>query len=278
MDINWTEIGTDALNWTQEKAPAVIGVLVALFVAWIIAGMVKRGMIRGFEKAKFDKTLGKFFANAARWLILIAALLGCLGVFGVDTTSFAAVIGAAGLAIGLAFQGTLANFAAGVMLLVFRPFKVDDLVQIGGTTGVVVEIELFTTELCTPHNLKVIIPNSSIFGATITNYTHHGSRRIDIDVGADYSADIDETRKVLEAAVAKLENALEEPAPDVFLKGLGGSSVDWVVRAHCTNDKYWDLHQELVRAAKVSLDAAGIGIPFPQMDVHIDGAIGKDAA
>lgn len=273
MDIDWNALGGDAWHWTQEKAPAVIGVLVALFAAWVVAGMVKRGMIRAFEKTKFDKTLAKFFSNLARYGILIGAGLGCLGVFGVDTTSFAAVIGAAGLAVGLAFQGTLANFSAGVMLLVFRPFKVDDLVEVGGTMGVVHEIELFTTELVTAQNVKIIMPNSSIFGTTIKNYTHHGTRRIDIDVGAEYSADIDETRKVLEKAVSKLENAVAEPAPDVFLKGLGGSSVDWVIRAHCTNDKYWALHQELVRAAKVSLDEAGIGIPFPQMDVHLDGAL-----
>ncbi len=273
MDIDFNALGADAWNWTQNTAPSVVGVLVALFFAWIIAGVVRRGMLRGFERANFDKTLAKFFSNVARYLILLAALLGCLGVFGIDTTSFAAVIGAAGLAIGLAFQGTLANFAAGIMLLVFRPFKVDDLVEVGGTTGVVQEIELFTTELQTPHNEKIIMPNSAIFGATIKNYTHHGSRRIDIDVGCDYGADIDETRRVLEGAIAGLEHALEEPAPDIFLKGLGASSVDWVVRAHCDNAHYWDLHQELVRATKIALDGAGIGIPFPQMDVHLDGAL-----
>ena len=264
-----------AVAWATEKGPSVIGVIVALFIAWVIAGMVKRAMIRGFEKSNFDKTLGKFFANMARYLILIAALLGCLGVFGVDTTSFAAVIGAAGLAIGLAFQGTLANFAAGIMLLVFRPFKVDDLVEVGGIIGVVQEIELFTVELQTPNNEKIIVPNSTVFGATIKNYTHHGTRRIDIDVGCDYSADIDETRKVLEKAISDLEFAVDEPAPDIFLKGLGGSSVDWVVRGHCKNEVYWDLHQELVRKTKYALDEAGIGIPFPQMDVHLDGSLGE---
>ena len=137
-------------------------------------------------------------------------------------------------------------------------------------------IELFTVELLTPNNLKIIMPNSSIFGSKIVNITHHGSRRIDVDVGVEYAADIDETRRVLEEALSKLENALEEPPPEVFLKGLGASSVDWVVRAHAKNESYWALHQELVRAAKKSLDQAGIGIPFPQMDVHLDGALRKD--
>ncbi len=270
-------MGDEAWNWAVEHLPSVVGVLIALFIAWIIAGMVRRGMLAAFDRTGFDKTLAKFFSNVARYLILLAAVLGCLGVFGVDTTSFAAVIGAAGLAIGLAFQGTLANFAAGVMLLVFRPFKVDEFVDIAGTLGTVVEIELFTTELVTPHNEKLIIPNGSIFGAIIKNYSHHPHRRIDIDVGADYSADIDETRKVLEKGLTKLEFALEEPPPQVFLKGLGGSSVDWQVRAFCKQEHYWDLHQELVRAAKYSLDEAGIGIPFPQMDVHLDGALTKAA-
>jgi len=277
MEIDFNQLGNDAWNWAQSTAPSVIGVIIALFVAWIIAGAVRRTLARGFEKTNFDKTLARFFSNLARYLILIAALLGCLGVFGIDTTSFAAVIGAAGLAVGLAFQGTLANFAAGIMLLVFRPFKVDDLVQVGGVTGQVQEIELFTTELMTAANEKLILPNSEIFGSTIKNFTHHNSRRIDIDVGCDYSADIDETRKVLEGAISNLEHALDEPAPSIFLKGLGGSSVDWVVRAHCENQAYWDLHQELVRATKYALDGAGIGIPFPQMDVHLDGALTRDA-
>ncbi len=276
MDFDFNTLGNDAWNWAQTTAPSVIGVIVALFVAWLVAGAVQRSMARAFERTKFDKTLARFFSNLARYLILIAALLGCLGVFGIDTTSFAAVIGAAGLAIGLAFQGTLANFAAGIMLLVFRPFKVDDLVEVGGVTGVVQEIELFTTELTTPHNEKLIMPNSAIFGSTIKNYTHHGSRRIDVDVGCDYSADIDETREVLEKAVSELEHALDDPAPSIFLKGLGGSSVDWVVRAHCKNEVYWDLHQELVRNTKYALDEAGIGIPFPQMDVHLDGRLSGD--
>jgi len=277
MEIDFNLLGNDAWNWAKSTAPSVIGVIVALFVAWIVAGAVRRTLARGFERTKFDKTLARFFSNLARYLILIAALLGCLGVFGIDTTSFAAVIGAAGLAIGLAFQGTLANFAAGIMLLIFRPFKVDDLVEIGGVTGHVQEIELFTTELMTALNEKLILPNSEIFGSTIKNYTHHNSRRIDIDVGCDYSADIDATREVLEKAISDLEHALTEPAPSIFLKGLGGSSVDWVVRAHCENGAYWDLHQELVRATKYALDGAGIGIPYPQMDVHLDGSLTGDA-
>jgi small conductance mechanosensitive channel len=249
---------------------SIVGVLVALFIAWMIAGGVKRWMLRGFTAAKFDPTLGKFFANLARWGILIAAVLGCLGVFGVDTTSFAAVIGAAGLAIGLAFQGTLANFSAGVMLLVFRPFKVGDVVTTAGVTAQVVEIELFTTELRTPNAVRIIVPNSSIFGANIENFTHYGDRRADVNVGCEYSADIDETRAVLEKAIANIEGAVTDPAPQVYLMDLGGSSVDWQLRCYCAPADFFAVRERMVRAAKYALDEAGIGIPFPQMDVHLD--------
>jgi len=278
MEFDWNTYAEPAAQWVVQKGPAVIGVLIALFVAWIVAGVVKRNMMRGFDRANFDKTLAKFLSNMARYLILLGAVLGCLGVFGVDTTSFAAVIGAAGLALGLAFQGTLSNFAAGVMLLVFRPFKVDDFVEVGGTMGTVLEIELFTTELRTVQNVKIVMPNSEIFNTTIKNYTEPGHRRVDVDVGCDYSADIDETRAVLEKAIASVEHVMEEPPPQVFLKGLGGSSVDWVLRVWATNENYWVVHEATVRAAKVHLDEAGIGIPFPQMDVHLDGALSKDAA
>lgn len=248
----------------------LVGVLVALFIARVIAAWAKRTLIRGLEARRFDETLTKFFGNTARYGILTGAVLGCLGVFGIETTSFAAVIAAMGLAVGLAFQGTLSNFAAGVMLLVFRPFKVGDLVTVDGTTGVVAELELFSTELTTPDNRRMIIPNSSIFGSKIENLTHHDTRRVDIDVGADYGADIDATRAALEAALPSVAGVLTEPAPQVFLASLGASSVDWQVRVWCATEAYWDVHQATVRATKLALDGASIGIPFPQLDVHFD--------
>jgi len=222
------------------------------------------------EARKFDPTLTRFFANMARYAILVGVGLGCMGVFGIETTSFAAIIGAAGLAVGLAFQGTLSSFSAGIMLLVFRPFKVGDVVAAGGVTGVVEEIELFTTEFKTPDNRKVIVPNSAIFGSTIENITHHPTRRVDISVGCEYSAEIDKCRDVLESMTKTLPKVLPEPAPQVFLKELGSSSVDWQVRVWCKTEDYWDVWQATTRATKMALDAAGIGIPFPQMDVHLD--------
>ena len=256
-----------------EYGPKILGVLLALLVAWVIAGWAERGVRKGLEGRKFDATLTRFFAKMTRYLILIAAVLGCLGVFGIQTASFAAVLAAAGFAIGLAFQGTLGNFSAGVMLLVFRPFKVGDFVEVNGETGTCEHIDLFTCEFRTLDNKKLIVPNGAVFGSTITNYTGYEIRRADVNVGAEYSADLDKTREVLEKAAANVPGMIKDPAPQVFLASLGDSSVDWQLRIWCKTADYWNVYQATVRAAKVALDEAGIGIPFPQRDVHLDEAV-----
>ena len=269
---------TDASKYIDpviDYGPKVLGVLLALFFAWIIASWVERGVRAGLEKRQFDATLTRFFAKLSRWLILIAAVLGCLGVFGIQTASFAAVLAAAGFAIGLAFQGTLGNFSAGVMLLVFRPFKVGDFVEVNDDTGTCEHIDLFTCEFRTLDNKKLIIPNGAVFGSTITNYTGYDTRRVDIDVGAEYSADIDATRKALEGAAGNIPGLIQDPAPQVCLKALGSSSVDWQVRIWCKTADYWDVWQATTQACKAALDQAGIGIPFPQQDVHLDEAVIK---
>ncbi len=247
----------------------VIGVLVLLFIAWIIARWISSITRKGMERAKIDTTLTKFASNMVRWLVLILAGLACLSVFGIQTTSFAALIGAAGLALGLAFQGTLGNMSAGVMLLVFRPFKVGDAVNIGGETGLVNEVGLFTTEIDTFDNRRFIIPNGEIFGTTIENITYHPRRRADVAVGVEYGADIDKTREVLEAAANRVPGRLEDPAPVVFLSELGGSSVDWSVRVWAPTADFGAVKQATIREVKNSLDEAGIGIPYPTMDVNL---------
>lgn len=248
----------------------VITVLVTMIAAWIVSGIISSMIRRGLSRVNFDQTLTKFFAKLARWLILLLAALTCISAFGVDTTSFAAVIGAAGLAVGLAFQGTLSNFASGGMLLVFRPFKVGDAVNVAGITGLVNEIAVFTTEIDTFDGRRIIIPNSEIYGSVIENITYHPRRRIDVPVGAAYDADIDRTREVLERAIAAVEGVESDPEPAVVLDGLGGSSVDWIVRAWAKKEDFLGVKQALIRSVKVELDAAGIGIPYPQMDVHLD--------
>lgn len=245
------------------------GALVFLLLAWFVAGWARRALRRGLGRTKFDPTLGKFLSNVARWVILTLAVIACLGTFGVQTTSFAALVGAVGLAVGLGFQGTLGHLASGVLLLVFRPFRVGDMVNIAGTLGKVNEIDLFMTELDTPDGKRVIIPNNKIFGGVIENITHHPRRRVEVAVGVAYEADLDETRAVLERAVREIPGALPDPAPEVVLQELGSSSVNWQLRVWAPRDDFLKIRQVTTRAAKVALDNAGITIAFPQMDVHL---------
>ncbi len=250
-----------------------IKVLVILIVAYLVASWAGGMVTRTCNKGSLDLTLSRFFGKMTKWAILIMALLSVLSVFGINTTSFAAVIGAAGLAIALSFQGTLGHFASGIMLLVFRPFTVGDVVDVAGVVGKVYEIDLFNTRLDTPDNQRVIVPNGAVFGSTITNITHHDTRRVDVAVGTDYPADLDQARSVLLEAARKVEGVLTDPAPAAVLCDLGDSSINWSVRVWSTTDDYWAVKDALTRAVKVALDDANIGIPFPQMDVHVDGKL-----
>lgn len=253
----------------------ILGVLAVIVAVWIAGGWCRRLVFRSMSRLDVDKTLTIFFSNASRWIILVLGLIGCLGVFGVETTSFAAVIGAAGLAIGLAFQGSLSNLAAGMMLLIFRPFKVGDFIRTGGESGTVSSLGMFTTELDTPDKRHIILPNSNVFGAVIENVTFHDTRRVDVNVGVDYAAEIDRTREVLVQAAASVPGKLDEPEFQVVLMDLGASSVDWIVRVWSPTSDYFAVREALIRAIKMHLDDAGIGIPFPQMDVHLDGGLTK---
>ena len=253
----------------------IVGVLVFLIAAWIVAGWLS-GMVRKqMEKRDLDKALSGFLSSLVRWGVIAMAIIAALGVFGVETTSFAAVLGAAGLAIGMAFQGSLSHVAAGVMLLTFRPFTVGHVVNAAGVVGKVVDIGLFSTILDTPDNRRIIVPNGTIFGDTIENVTFHENRRVDVGVGTDYGADLAKVREVLEATAVKVPGVLQDPAPQIFLAELGGSSIDWQVRVWCNTPEYWDVFQATTHAVKDALDEAGIGIPFPQMDVHLDGGLDR---
>lgn len=200
--------------------PAIV-VLIIVFVAFMVAGWVSRIVRANCDKARIEETLGKFFAKLARWAVLLVAALFCLSKFGIETASFAVILGAAGLAVGLAFQGTLSSFAAGVMLLIFHPFKVGDFVEVAGQKGKVNEIDLFTTTLDTPDNRRIILPNSSVFGATIENVSYHKIRRADVAVGVDYAAGVDQTRAVLEKAVAGIPGLVKDMDPQIVLADLG---------------------------------------------------------
>ncbi len=250
-------------------APRVLLFFVVLLAGWIVAGWAQRIVRRGLMRTQFDVTLTKFLSGLTRWGILILVFIALLGYLGVATASFAAVIGAAGLAIGLAFQGSLSNFAAGTMLLLFRPFKVGDFVTAGGETGIVDEIDLFVTKLDTLDHRRIIVPNSAIASNVITNITHHPIRRVDVPVGTAYGADLATVRQVLETVPARVEGALADPAPQIFLSELGESSINWQVRVWCNTPDYWDVWQRTTHETKMRLDEAGISIPFPQRDVHL---------
>ena len=257
---------TELLVTYGGRVAVALGVLIA---GWIFAGWVGNVARKALLRAKVDETLSKFLSKLARWAILLLVVLACLSVFDVETTSFAAVIGSAGIAIGLAFQGTLSNFAAGIMLLMFRPFQVGDVITVAGQTGKVNEIELFTTTLDTFDNRRFIIPNGQVFGATIENITYHPHRRADVDVGIAYSADIDRTREVLTQATNNIPGVMDDPEPAVILLGLGDSAVNWSVRVWAKADEFGDVKQAAIRAVKLALDEAAIEIPFPQMDVRM---------
>ena len=247
--------------------------IVIIVVSLFIAGRVRSIVAKTMRKARVDETLGSFFSQLARWAIIAIGLVSAIGYMGVPTASFAAVIGGASLAIGLAFQGSLGNLAAGVMLLVFRPFKIGDVVQVGGITAKVTQIDLFTTMLDTPDNRRIIMPNGNIFGNEIENITYHPTRRVDVSVGTEYPADLDRVREVLMGAAKSVEGGLSDPEPVVYLKEFGASSIDWAVRVWANTPDFWAVKERLTRQIKYDLDKADIGIPFPQMDVHIDGKV-----
>jgi small conductance mechanosensitive channel len=221
---------------------------------------------------RIDQTLGKFAGKLTFYAIMIMIGMTILQTAEVNVSGFAAIIAAAGFAIGLAFQGTLSNFASGVLLLVFRPFKVGDMIQAAGVMGKVHEIDLFTTALDTPDNRRLIVPNSSIAGTTIENVTYHKHRRVDVIVGVAYAASLDETRRVLTASVEALGERLvtgENRGYQILLSNLGPHSVEWTVRAWANTSDFFATREMLTTEIKRQLDLHGLEIPFPQMQLHM---------
>lgn len=256
------------LGLALEYGGKAIGFIAIIWIAGIIARMVSRGISTGLQKSKVDLTLSLAIGNLARWGILIAAVVTALGVFGIPTASFAAILAAAGFAVGMALQGSLSNFASGVLLLIFAPFKVGDYVTVAGQSGTVQSIDLFTTAINTVDNKRIVVPNSSIFGNVIENYSFNDFRRVDVAVGVSYDADIDKTRAVLNDVV-KSVNGLLDKDHAVVLTNLGDSSVDWAIRCYCKTSDYWPVHQQIVEQTKKQLDKAGIGIPYPHQEVYV---------
>ncbi len=260
-----------------DKAPTWGLKLVGALAVWIVgrwlANKLGRLVQSVLERRKMDATISRFLGTVVRWLLLVVVVLAILGMVGIETASLAAVLAAAGFAVGMALQGNLSNFAAGVLLVLFRPFRVGDVVEVSGQTGKVDAIDLLVTTLDTPDNRRVFIGNSAVLGSIIVNYTHNPLRRVDVPVGTDYAADLKATRSALERAIERVGTKVDGEPHQVFLSGLGASSIDWQVRVWCRREDYFACLEETVQAVKDSLDEAGIGIPFPQMDVHVDGAL-----
>ncbi|UCC85440.1 MAG: mechanosensitive ion channel [Gemmatimonadota bacterium] len=235
----------------------------------MVAGWARGAARRGMERARLEPTLVPFVSGLVYYVILAVVVVAVLGMVGIQTTSLLAVLGAAGLAIALALQGTLSNFASGVMLLVFRPFQVGDYVEAGGTAGSVESIGMFSTALNTPDNVKILVPNSRVYGSTIKNYAANPTRRNDITVGISYGDDIGVAVSTIKAVLDADERVLAEPETVIAVSELGDSSVNIVVRPWCKKEDYWDLRFDLMRTLKERLEAAGCSIPFPQRDVRL---------
>jgi len=279
MDAQTIEQGVDTIvELVSVWGLRVLGAIAVLVIGRIIAGLLRRTTRRALLRANVDETLIPFLAGLVYYVAIAVVLIAVLGLFGIETTSLVAVLGAAGLAIGLALQGTLSNFSSGVMLLVFRPVKKGDFVDVAGVKGSVAEVGIFTTILNTPDNVKIIVPNSSIYGSTITNYSAYETRRNDLLIGVDYGDDLGVAQKTILRVLEADSRVLKEPAPQVAVSELGDSSVNFVVRPWCKAEDYWALRFDLTRAIKEELEQAGCSIPFPQRDVHLHNGSAAEAS
>jgi len=272
-----SEVLGGGVDWIAENQDLIIyyGMNILFAIATLIIGLIAARIVAGgfgkvLTKRKLDSTIVDFVSNMVRYAIVAFVIIAALGQIGVETTSFVAIIGAAGLAVGLALQGSLSNFASGVLIIALRPFKAGEYIEAAGTAGVVESVQIFSTTLTTADNKYVVVPNSSILSGNIINYSRKPTRRIDLVIGVSYSADLAKTKAVLEAVLAANEKVLPTPAPQVAVAELADSSVNLVVRPWVNGGDYWPVRFELMEAIKNGLDEAGIEIPFPQMDIHTD--------
>ena len=255
------------------------GINIAMAIAIYVIGRIVVGFIlsifrRVMAKSKYDAMLVDFLEAIISAILMLFVIVASLDQLGVDTTSLVAILGAAGLAIGLSLQDSLKNFAAGVMLLVFKPFKSGDFVEAGGTAGTVNKIGIFTSTMTTPDNKEIIVPNGAIYSGTITNFSAKETRRVDMVVGIGYDADLLKAKQVLQEMVEADPRILQEPAPTIAVAELADSSVNFVVRPWVQSSDFWGVKFDFTEAVKLRFDKEGISIPFPQMDVHLH----KDAS
>lgn len=243
--------------------------LLIFYVGRYVVRLVVRGITKVMDRQNVDPTLQKFVGNLVNMALMVVVIIAAIGALGVETTSFIAIFGAAGLAVGLALQGSLSNFAAGVLIVLFRPYKVGDYVEAAGIAGSVEEVQILTTVLKTPDNKKIIVPNSQIMGSIITNYSANDTRRVDLTVGVSYSDDLDKVTATLRELVDADDRILKDPECLIAVQALADSSVNFVVRPWVASGDYWGVYFDLTEAIKKRFDDEGISFPFPQQDVHL---------
>ncbi len=258
-------LDANALDWGIK-----IGMAIAIFVIGKIIARILANVLQGaMRRAKMDELLVSFLGAITYGVLLIAVILAAVDSLGVNVTSLMAILGAAGLAVGLALKDSLGNFAAGVMIIIFRPFKIGDWITAGGASGTVDEIGLFATKLLTGDNQRVIVPNSSIIGGNITNTSALPTRRVDLIFGISYDDNIGQAKDIVQSVLDADDRVLDDPAPVIRVGELGASSVDLQVRPWCNSGDYWGLRCDLLEVIKIKFDEAGISIPYPQRDVHM---------
>lgn len=266
----WIEKGINI--GTEYGLKIITAIIIWIVGKWIIGKLMKLFSKTLRKNPNMDETLERFLGNLVKTILMILLIIAILGNLGIDTASFAAILAAAGLAVGLALQGSLSNFAGGVLIMLFKPYKVGDLIEAQGELGVVLEIQIFTTKMSTPGNKLAIIPNGALSNGNIKNFTELGQLRVDLVMGVAYDADIKETKEALMRAMTSQEKVLKDPAPTVNMLELADSSVNYAVRPFATPDDYWDVYFKTIENCKIELDKAGIEIPYPHaVEIHKEG-------
>jgi len=259
-----------AMQFASEYGLKIIGAIIIFIVGKWVAKWIKGLLVKLLNKNNVDATLVSFAESIVYALLMIVVVLAALNALGINTTSFAAILAAAGLAIGLALQGTLGNFGSGVLLISFRPFKVGDFVTVGGETGSVAGLSMFATTLHTGDNKVITVPNTTVTGGNITNFSAQETRRVDMTFGIGYEDDLKLAKSVLDEIISSDERVLEDPAPFIAVSELGDSSVNFVVRAWVKSGDYWGVYFDTMEKVKLTFDEKGISIPYPQMDIHLN--------
>lgn len=269
FNLNLQQLMDMVTGWLTVYAFKLVAAILIFLIGKWVCKKLTRLFGRLMEKNKVDVTLSHFLESILYYTLLVVILIAAASQVGVNTGSFLAILGAAGLAIGLALKDSLSNFSSGIMLILFRPFQVNDYITVAGVSGTVKRIDLFNTTMCTPDNQKVILPNASISNGIITNVTANDTRRVDLVIGIGYGDDIIRAKQVLDQILKSDKRVLETPAPKIAVSALADSSVNLVVRPWTNTQDYWDLYFDLMEKIKLTFDREGISIPFPQRDVHL---------